>query len=426
PALRAARADVGRVLRRDGDGRGTAGPARSRGGRILVAGQLALATPLLVAAGLLVRSFQELRAVDPGFQKDGIVLVDLALPRPAYDTPERVRAFHDGLRGRVAALPGVESATFTYDHPLETNWFTGFALEHLPPPEPGEAPSALLRIVDAGYVEALGIPLLAGRSFAPADRIDAPGVALVNETFARRFLPGEEPLGKRIREGTSAGNWPDSDPPTSFEIVGVVGNVRFAGLRAEAEPALYLPAAQFPYWNMTLVVQASAGVSELAGPIREAVWSLDGRLPVAGMESLEAAFARAVAQDRFNALLLALFAGVALILAAGGVFGVLSQSVAGRRREVGVRLALGAAPRRVRGRVVREGMGMALQGLAVGLGASLVAGRLLGSLLFGVEPLDPAVLLVTVSSLGVAALVSTWIPARRAAGLDPATVLRAE
>ena len=404
---------------------GTAGRERHRTNRAIVVFQLSLAAILLVGAGLLVRSLQAIRTVDPGFRSEGVLTAQLMLPSTRYEGAGTTLAFFDQLQERLEALPGVLSVALSMDHPMENSWWNGISFLNRPPPEPGEYPRGIFRPVSTGYFFTMGIPVREGRAFDRADRFDQPGVMVVNQAFVERHFPEGNPLGERVEFVVGRFIW-GSEAPTEFEIVGVVGDVRFNGLREPSEPAFHIPMHQFPYAAVKILAHTSDDPEALVGPLQAEIWDLDADLPVTDIQTMEEILATAVAQDRFNAILLGAFALAALVLAAAGIYGVLSYTVAQRTGEMGIRMALGAEPGLVLGMVVRDAAAMAGIGLGVGLAASLVLSRFLASLLFGVPTYDPPVLLGVSLLLGLVALASGLVPALRAARTDPMVALRAE
>ena len=424
PSLQVAGRDPAKGLRVGGRD-GTADRERQRTNQAIVVFQLSLAAILLVGAGLLLRSFQTLRTIDPGFRGEGVLTAQIMLPSTRYEDPGATLAFFDRLQERVEGLPGVSSVALSMDHPMQSTWWNGISFLDRPPPEPGEGPLAMFRPVSTGYFSTLGIPLLEGRAFDRADRFDQPGVMVVNQAFVERYFPEGNPLGERVEFVVGPYIW-GSEAPTEFEIVGVVGDVRFNGVREPSEPAFHIPMHQFPYAAVKVLVRTSGDPEALADPVQAGVWELDPDLPVTDIRTMDQIFATAVAQDRFNAILLGAFALAALVLAAAGIYGVLSYTVARRTGEMGIRMALGAEPGLVLGMVLRDAAVMAGTGLGVGLVASLVVSRFLASLLFGVPTYDPLVLLGVSLLLGVVALASGLVPALKAARTDPVVALRAE
>jgi putative ABC transport system permease protein len=410
----------------------TRGVRQARTRRTLVMVEVALAVVLVVTAGLLVKSFARLQRVEPGFDAARLVMVPLALPQQRYsDAPKRL-AFFDALRERVTALPGVEHVAISLEHPLGEGWAAGFTIEGRPEPQPGEGPEGRVRPVTPGYFATVGVPLLAGRDIAESDRVGAPGVVVVNQAFARKYFPGENPLGARLRRPAW---WPGM--PTTYEIVGVAADERFLGLATPPDPATYFAFAQFSLAQVVLV-KLRAGEAGAAGDVndavpasfvtafRNAVWSLDKDLPVERVEPMREVLHAQLAAARFNAGLLTLFALVALALAALGVYGVLSYTVAQRSAEIGIRMALGAPRRRVLGLVVGEGVAVALVGVSGGLIASAVVTRLLSRLLFDVSTTDGTVFAGVALLLTVVAVAASFVPARRASRVDPLTAMRRE
>jgi putative ABC transport system permease protein len=403
----------------------TRGVRQARTRRTLVVAEVALAVVLVVTAGLLVKSFARLQRVEPGFDPDRLVMVPLALPQQRYPDAAKRLTFYDALRERVRALPGVERVAVSLQHPLGEGWSAGFTIDGRPEALPGEGPEARVRPVTPGYFATVGVPLVAGRDVAESDRVGTPGVVVVNQAFARKYFPGENPLGARLRRPAW---W--SGMPETFEIIGVVADERFLGLATPPAPATYFAFAQFSLAQVVLV-KLREGVSEgvpssFAAAFRNAVWSLDRDLPVDRVEPMHEALRAQLAAARFNAGLLTLFALVALSLAALGVYGVLSYTVAQRSGEIGIRMALGAPRRRVLGLVVGEGVGVALVGVAFGLAVSAVVTRLLSRLLFDVSATDATVFGGVALLLTVVAVAASFVPARRASRVDPLTAMRRE
>jgi predicted permease len=424
PSLQAAGGKSGRGLREGARG-ATSGRIQIRANRLIVISQLALAAILLVAAGLLLRSFQQLRSVDPGFEAGNVLTAQLTLPEAGYADADRALAFFDRLQENVASLPGVTSVALAMDHPLENTWWNGITFLNRPPPEPDESPRGIFRPVSAGYFAALGIPVVEGREFDSRDGFDQPGAMVVNQAFVRRHFPDGSVLGEPVRFTPGSFIW-GSEANTEFEVVGVVGDVRFNGLREPSEPAFYIPMSQFPYQAVRLLVGTSGEPDALAAALQAEVWSIDPDLPLTEVWSLDGILATALARDRFNAILLGAFALAALVLAAAGVYGVLGHAVACRTNEMGVRMAMGAHPATVLVMVVRDAGVMAGLGLGAGLLASVALSRFLAVLLFGVPPNDPAVLAGVGVTLGLVAVAAGLVPAFRAARTDPMQALRAD
>lgn len=424
PAFRALRTDVRGALTSEGGRGGTAGKDRFRLRGLLVVGQTALAVVLLVGGGLLLRSFGNLTDVDPGFRGASVVSVSLSLPQGGYPGPEDVIGFYRELMPRVAALPGVSEAGLVRTAPL-----TG----SLPPndiefegrvPTEGDPPlNADIQVVSAGYFETMGVPLLTGRMFARTDHEASEAVAVVDEPFARRFFQDPaDALGARVKQ---------FGRPEYARVVGVVGAVRQEGIATEPRAQLYLLHAQSPRtWflirGMSVLARTEVEPSGLVEALRGEVRALDPDLPVFSETTMAETLRGAMATQRFNLFLQLVFAGVALLLAAIGIYGVLSYQVQQRTREIGIRLALGAEREGIVGLVVREGMALVVVAVGIGLLGALAVGGVLSSLLYQVSARDPLTYaLVTGMLLAVAAL-ACWIPARRASAVDPQSALRAE
>ena len=420
PALHAARGAVAGALRAGGRGTvGGDGGSRLRG--VLVIGEIATAVMLLVGAGLLVRSLVALISVDPGFRAEGAATFRVALPAAVYRTAPEIRGFHEQLIERVGALPGVQSAGATSRLPLVTGLFTSrFLAEGWAEPGAGErGPVIAVRSVSPGYLTAMQIPVRAGRGIEASDREGSLPAAVINEAAARRYFPGERPIGKRL-------TWFSWDPAEgrAWTIVGVVGDIRHSSLDAEPEPEVYFPHAQLPLAAMTVVVRTRGDPLALADDFRRVVREIAPVLPAPRVESLVNVIDESVARPKFVTTVLASFAAVALVLASIGVFGLLSFIVAQRTREIGIRLALGANPRVVVRMIVRGALRLVVAGLGAGLVGALLMTRGLRHLLYGVGPADPLTLAAVVVVLALAALAASLVPARRAAAVDPVIALR--
>jgi len=419
PSRRSARGDLVGGLREGGrGGSGGVGGMRMRGA--LVSGQVALALVLLVGAGLLVRSLQQLRARDLGFRPEGVVTLQLGLPSSRYPDADARRDFLATAEERLAALPGVTAVGSTSWLPL-----TGFGsdvsfnIEGRPLPPQGQNQAVWYRRITPGYPEAMGMRLLSGRWPTGADDESAPPVVVINDGMARRFFPDESPLGHRINLG-------DPASPRWREIVGVAAEARYFSIRDESRDALYLPYAQAPSPQVSVVLKSSRGATALAGEIRAVVADLDPSLAVAGIQPMETLVVAALGPERFVTMLLSLFAGLALVLAVVGLYGVVSYGVNRRLREMGVRLALGAEGGDLRGLVLRQSLTMVLVGIVVGTAGGLVLTRLMRNLLFNVSSADPWTYGVVTVLLAVVAAAASAVPARRAARVDPIRVLRSE
>ncbi len=417
PALRASRPDLVGSLQH-GE-RAGGGAARSRLRGALVVSEVALALVLLIGAGLLIRSFWGLTRVDPGFRAAGAIGANLQLPRTSYREPEAIAAFFDQLLERLDARPSLAAAGAVSVLPLSgDDSDVDVTIEGRPAPAPGDRAGVWYRAVSSGYFETMGIRRVAGRGFTDRDRAGSMPVAIVNETLARRHFAGEDPIGQRLKLGG-----PDSTRPWRT-IVGVIGDVRHKGLGLEPAEELFLPHAQFPRRIMTVVMRPRSEAVEALEVLRSEVRALDPDLPIGGVTSLTALVRGSLALPRFTALMLATFAALALALAAIGVYGVLSYAVSRRRREIGVRMALGADRGDVLALVVGGGLRLIGAGLAIGLPLALVASRLLRRLLIEISPHDPLTLGATAVVLVAAGSLACYLPARRAARFDPVVSLR--
>ena len=420
PALQSSRPDLFEALREGGRG-GTAGRVGHRLRRTLAAAQVALVVVLLTGAGLLIRSFLELQQVQLGFRPDHLLTMQLTLPGAKYQQDAQRVAFFDALIERTRTLPGVRgvgaiSSIFLSKTPNSTN----FTIEGRPASRDVSNAEVPLDAITPDYFRVMGIPLTRGRAFTAQDVVTAPPVVIVNESMARRFWPGEDPLGKRFKYGDL-----ESEAPWTT-IVGVVGDMRRTGFDAPVRYETFLPLAQTAYGSMTLVVRTTGEPLSLAPAIRSAVRAIDPDQPVYQVRSMDQLLSEMVAQRRFSMALLGTFAGLALLLGLVGVYGVTSFLVAQRTREVGLRIALGAQPAQLVGMVVRQGMAVAAIGLGVGLVAALAGGRLMSGLLYGVSPADAVTLVAVIGLLVLATLLANYVPARRAARVDPLVALRSE
>jgi putative ABC transport system permease protein len=352
-----------------------------------------------------------------------VMTLSLSLPQSKYGRPDQITGFFNQLLETINSLPGMQAAAIAYDNPVRASWVDSFTIEGRPAPGPGETPSANFNPVSSDYFRALGIEQIKGRRFTPQDDADHPGVAIVNEAFARRYFPNEEPLGKRLQPAPPARIW-NNERLTSFEIVGVVGDVKSAGLNAETEPTYYLPAPQAPLGDMEILVRAEGDPLALIPALRDAVWAIDANQPISSISTMEKLVADRLAQPRFNMILMGLFGAVALMLAGVGIYGLLSYSVAQRTHEIGVRMALGARGADVLRLVMGQGLKLTMIGVMIGLAGAFVATRVLSGLLFGVGLTDPVIFAVVPAILAGVALGACFVPARRATRVDPMVALR--
>ena len=417
PAIEVSKTSVTRSLREEG--RTNIGSRRTNRFRSALAiAQVALALVLLAGSGLLIRSFVRLQAVDVGFDPRNVLTFRINRPGGGPDALRRRIAFFEEARQRVAALPGVVSASGLWFLPLSGDAsITSFTVEGRPRPDPKDEPVTSVSGVQRDYFETMRIPLRRGRTFTEHDRADAPKVGVINETMARQQWPGEDPVGKRIRM-----EW---GQVLSIEVVGVVGDTRFQGQAKAPMPELYMPYAQLPAWaHETFVVRTSGNPAALGEAIVREIRALDPNQPVTDVRPMTAVLSASVAQPRLNAVLLGTFAGLALLLAAVGIYGVLSYSVAQRTHEIGVRVALGADRRAVLRLVLLQVARLALIGVAIGTVAALALTRLMRSLLFDVSANDPLTFGGVALLLTGVAMLAAFIPARRAARVHPMVALR--
>ena len=428
PALRTSRADVAGALREGERGSSSGGAGRLRGA--LVASEFALAIVLLVGAGLLARSFARLRAVDPGFDPNGVLTMTVSVAGTSQADPARRGVFFERLLEAARAVPGVRVAGMINHLPIAGDiWGFPYDIEGRPPAPPGESPVATYRVVLPGYFAAMRIPLRAGRDVAAADRLDAPGVVVVNEALARQDWPGETAIGKRISFDSEGGR------PTWRTVIGVVPDVVRSSWTSKPEPEAYVPflqeksfltrpGAHFQY--LTLVARIEGDPAAAAASVRRTVASIDSAATVSDVQTMRHVVEGATADTRFYLILFGVFAGSAAALAGIGIFGVVSYAVSRRTREFGIRMALGAGRGDLVAMVLGESMRLALSGAAVGIAGSLALGGAMRGLLWGVEARDPATIAAVAAALAAVALLASWLPARRASRVDPRTALQAE
>jgi putative ABC transport system permease protein len=374
---------------------------------------------VLIGAGLLIRSFIRLRSVDPGFQPSGLLTVRVPLGGGRNTAPDRRIAFFHQLSDRISTLPGVRAVGAVNDLPL-AGFGVGshFAVEGRPAPNVEQRPLGLLRSVTSSYFRTMGIPLVAGRHLADSDTAQSPAVIVVNQTLARLFWPGGNAIGGRLAIDQIAGRVP--------EIVGVVGDVKADGLDGEEWPTFYTPYPQGPAPAMTLIVRTAGPPLSLASAVTREVHSLDPDQPVADIRTMEEVVNLSMAGARFNTTLLASFAGVAFLLAAVGIYGVVSYDVSQRTNEIGIRMALGAQPSDVRRMILGQGGRLAVYGIAAGLFGAAVLTRWMGTMLFGINPTDVWTYTTVSILLALVALGASYVPSRRAMVPDPVIALRHE
>jgi predicted permease len=423
PLLRTRTDNPAAELREGAARGGTSGRERHRLRSGLVVTQVALALVLLIGSGLMFRSFQALRSLDPGFDVESVLTARITVPSPEIEGALETAGFFRQLGRRLAAQPGVEAVGFIDTAPLTggVSYYSIQVEDH--PRGPEELPVFASNLqTEAGYFEAMGIDLLEGRTLQRGDGAEGARAVVVSRSFAEHWWPGQSPVGRRLRLG-----YPDED---WYSIVGVVADAHYQGLQSEPEEAVYWPAtvgpadAPVPTRGMDVLIRASADPRALISVLRREVADMNARVPVSNPRPMEEVFAAAMARTSFTVALLGAASGVALLLGLVGIYGVISYIVAQRTREIGVRMALGATAPTVRGMVVRQGMLLAGLGVGIGLVAAVALSRVMSSLLFGVSAVDPLTYVaVAVTLVGVAALAS-WIPARRAAGVHPATALR--
>ncbi len=383
--------------------------------------EVALALVLLVSAGLLVKSFGQLQKIDRGFQSDNLLTMVVRLPERKYKDDQQLVSFFRRATERIKTLPGVSSVGMVNYLPLYGGLGaqTGYTVEGRPEPPPGQEPPAHVRVTDANYFNTMQIPLLRGRNFTEQETSEARHVVLISESMARQHFPGEDPIGKRITV-------PMSDKPAPTEIIGIVGDVRYESLVDQPEPTVYFPHPELTYPFMTLVIRTTGEPTAIAPAVQRELREIDPDQPVSDLRTMNQVMADTVSRARFNTLLLALFAGLATVLAAVGIFGVMNYSLTLRTREIGLRMALGAQRRGVLLLILKQGLALTLIGTAIGLLGAFALTRLMSSLLFEVSAADPATFGVIVLLLIMVSLIACYLPARRATRIDPLIALRSE
>jgi predicted permease len=428
PALYAARPELAQMLRdsgRSSSARRATGRARS----FLVITEVSLAVVLLVGSGLLIRSYVKLLEVDPGFRPEHVTTFSVSVPALKYPYDRDRNRFAAEVIASLRQLPGSQNAAVAFARPMQNiGMRTSFEVEGRPPAGPEARLLTAVRPVSSGYFATLGIPIVKGRAFTAAEEhFGPPPVVVVSEEFAKKYFPNGDAIGKHITLGIDHDTAQDNTPVTSKgEIVGVVPDVKQNTLKEVAMPALYLPHGTFPQSDMSFVVRSNADVTTLASAIRRQLAQVDAQMPIYDLETMDDAISGSVAQPRFYMGLLSGFAGLALLLAALGIYGVISYGVSQRVRELGIRIALGATNERILKLVLGQGLGLVAVGVVVGVAASVLLTRVLGSMLYGVTATDLPTLLLVPLTLAATAAVASYLPARRAAQVDPVIAMRSE
>jgi putative ABC transport system permease protein len=421
PAWTASRSVIGEALK-EGGRSATAGGARQTMRSTFVVVELAIALVLLVGAGLLIKTFWNLRSVEPGFNPDHLLTMRVELPEARYQEVAKQTRFRTQTLDRINSLPGVQAAMVS-ELPLSGNSLDhDFLIDGRPPVAPGDEPSLDTRSIIGDYFHTMQIPLRLGRDFGPQDFADnAPLVGIANDMMVRQYFANEDPLGKRIR-------WARDPEIHWITIVGVVGDVKHFGLDLPEQPALYSPYTQINPWKrwMAIAARTQSSPESMTQAVKQQIWKVDSQLPITEVKTMDEVSAASFAARRFNMLLLAIFAGLALVLAAVGIYGVMSYSVTQRTQEIGIRMALGARATDVLKLIIRNGMALTLLGVVIGVAGALALTRLLTSLLFGVTPTDKPTFIAVSALLIVVALVACYLPARRATKVDPLVALRYE
>jgi len=421
PALHVSRLNLNDSLKEGGKSESGQASGSRRLRSALVVSEIALAVVLLASAGLLIKSFIRLQQVDRGFDTDNVLTMVIRVPDARFREDAQFVNFFSQVLERVRHLPTVRSAGIINYLPLYGGLgsATGFKILGRPEPPPGQGPVTDVRVADSGYFQALGIPLLRGRNFSEAEQREPRHVILINEALARAYFAEEDPIGHRLDVAMF-------EKPTPAEIVGVVGNVRYDSLIDASPPAVYFPHPDLTYSFMTLVIRTDGEPSAIAPAVQREIRSLEPNQPVSDVRTMNQVMSEWVARSRFHTLLLALFAGLATLLSAVGIFGVMNYSVALRTREIGLRLAVGAQPRQVLLLILKQGIWLTIVGVVLGLAAAFALTRLLSGLLFGVAAIDVTTFATISLLLVIVSLLACYLPARRAMRIDPLRALRYE
>ncbi len=420
PAIDASKPNLNEALKEGG--RSSSGSAsRQRLRDFLVITEVALAVILVTASGLMFRSFLRLQGVNPGFNPKNLITLEVELPDAKYHAAQQQQNFQQQLLQRLTTIPGVQSAATVDNVPFGVNAFnTSFMIEGRPVPAVTERPRAFYRVISPNYFRTMGIPFRRGNEFTDRDSAEMPGVAIINETATRKYWPGEDPIGRKIKRGR-----PESKNPW-VTIVGIAGSASQLSLREESQPEIYVPYLQNTTLNFSLVVRTASDPKTITGAIRKEVWATDKDLPVSNMKLMDELISNSTAQPRFYVILLTVFAALALILAAVGVYGVMAYSVTLRTRDIGIRMAVGAQPMDIFKHVIGHALMLASIGLVIGLVLAGTSTLVMKSLLFGISTADPLTLIATALILLAVALLASYLPARKATKVDPMVALRYE
>ncbi len=426
PVVRLLRADLQAALKEGA--KGTVGAQRLRLRNGFVVAQLALAAILVIGAGLLLRSFARLQDTDAGFNSSGVVTMQMNLSNTVYPADESVAQFYGQVMARFTRLPGVDAAGMASALPLgeSLDYQATFLILDREPPPPGESNRAYFRQVDPGFFRTLGVALMDGRPFEPTDDTAAVGVVAVNEAFARQFFTTENPIGEKLTNTQLRFGPLGAMLFNEVEIVALVDDVRYAGLRVDSSPSVYFPHKQAPFRLMNVVLGTSGDPRALIGPAREALRTMDPGVPISRVETMDQIVARSLSSDRFSMWLAGAFGVIALMLASVGIYGVLAYTVEHRAKELGIRMALGADTSTVRALVMRHGALLTLVGLGLGLIGAVWVTRFMASQLYGVEATDPLTFGGVAALLALVAAAASWIPVQRATRVDPVVALRGE